>query len=99
MRPSLKTTIDPLHQKIQSLNRLYVNYTWRPYQGKVVLIRSSENQRRRDKKFHVRQWSRLTNNLIVKSVEGHHLTLFEEPEVQGLAQEISRSLIPQLVET
>ena len=91
-----EVTLNSLEKTIHTLNKMYVNYTWRPYSGKIILIRSHENKNRRDKRYHVRQWSKLTNDLEIKVVDGHHLTLFEEPEVQGLAKQISITLQAKL---
>jgi thioesterase domain-containing protein len=84
-----------LKEMIHSLNNLYVNYTWKPYAGKIFLIRSSEFSARRDKQFHIDQWLVLAEGqLAIEVVKGHHLTLFEEPEVKNLAEKISSCLQP-----
>lgn len=78
---------------IKAMNKMYDNYIWRPYPGKITLIRSTEFHRRRDKKFHVQQWSKLAGEgLEVYVVPGHHLSLFEFPEVQGLAKQLTLCL-------
>jgi thioesterase domain-containing protein len=78
---------------VSNLNDLYAGYEWKAYHGRVVLIRSSEFQKRRDKQFHVDQWQKLApTHLEIKAVPGKHLTLFDEPEVRGLSALISESL-------
>ncbi|MEM1318971.1 MAG: amino acid adenylation domain-containing protein [Bacteroidota bacterium] len=82
-----------LQATIDSLNRAYAQYHWQPFKGTIHLVRSSEFAERKDKRFHLQQWEKLAGEqLEVSVVPGHHLTLFEEPEVGGLAQEIERLL-------
>ncbi len=85
-----------LRLTINSLNQLYHNYTWKPFNGKVTFIRSTEFANRTDKNSHLTQWHKLAKGgLEVHIVEGHHKTLFEEPEVQGLAQQINACLMDE----
>lgn len=82
-----------LDEIIGSLNDLYTSYTWRPIEGKIVFIRSSEFSRLKRKEFHLKRWKYLAkNNLETYETDGHHLTLFKEPEVQGLTNIISSHL-------
>lgn len=82
-----------LDEMISSLNDLYTSYTWKPIDEKVVLIRSSEFSERKDKEFHLKQWVKLAKKGVeVCEVKGHHLTLFEEPEVQGLAKALNEHI-------
>ncbi len=92
LQTRLPTEVE-LDEMIESLNGLYTSYTWKPIDGKVVLIRSSEFSRRKDKRFHLEQWTSLSKgNLETFEVDGHHVTLFEEPEVRGLARTLSDHL-------
>ena len=78
---------------INSLNKLYGYYTWKPYDGKITFIRSTEFAYRKDKDTHIEQWTKLAKGgLEVHIVEGHHKTLFAEPEVQGLATVIHQCI-------
>jgi len=78
-----------LRLTIQNLNQLYHYYSWRPYEGKITFIRSTEFAQRKDKDAHIEQWSKLAlGGLDIHVVKGHHLTLFGEPEVEGLAIKI-----------
>ena len=82
-----------LLEVIQSLNKAYGQYHWVPYSGKIHFIRSTEFHYRRDKKFHLQQWKKLAKEgLEVHVVPGHHLTLFQEPEVEGLAQKLKECM-------
>ncbi|MFK7808451.1 MAG: amino acid adenylation domain-containing protein [Saprospiraceae bacterium] len=82
-----------LRLTIDSLNKLYADYHWHPLDTQIHFIRSSEFHQRKDKKYHLTQWNKLAKKgLEVSIVEGHHFTLFEEPEVQGLAKEVGRVL-------
>lgn len=82
-----------LRETIDALNRLYANYTWKPYSGKINFIRSSEFDNRTDKKYHLSQWKKLAlGGIDVSVVQGHHISLFEEPEVEALAQKINDCL-------
>lgn len=82
-----------LDEIIDSLNEMYVRYTWEPISDPIVLVRSSEFAARPNKKFHLERWQRLAaSGLEVHEVPGHHLTLFDEPEAQGLAAFVSKHL-------
>ncbi|MEL6925998.1 MAG: thioesterase domain-containing protein [Bacteroidota bacterium] len=83
-----------LRLTIQNLNKLYHHYTWTPYEGKITFIRSTEFANRKDKDIHIEQWSKLAKGgLDVHVVEGHHQSLFAEPEVAGLASKIQELLV------
>ena len=82
-----------LQLTINNLNKLYHQYTWTPFNGKITFIRSTEFANRSDKNNHITQWTQLTKNgLDVHIVEGHHVTLFKEPEVAGLTEVITTCL-------
>jgi thioesterase domain-containing protein len=82
-----------LDEMIESLNTLYARYTWRPIKENFVLIRSSEFAERKSKQFHINHWLQLSqNNLQIIETHGHHLTLFRQPEVLGLARVITSKL-------
>ena len=72
---------------------LYERYDWKPHDGKVTLIRCSEFANSPEKAWLVTSWSGLANGgLEVVDVPGHHLTLFEEPEVLGLAKQLEQCM-------
>lgn len=82
-----------LQHTIDNLNELYARYDWEAFDGQIIFIRSSEFAARPDKNFHLEQWTELTKGeLKVYEVPGHHLTLFEEPEVEGLAKVLGEVL-------
>lgn len=86
---------DDLREMVEALNRAYAQYSWSPFSGKIQFIRSSEFHQRPDKQYHLDQWKKLAKGgLEVHVVPGHHLTLFKEPEVQGLARKIRECLEP-----
>jgi len=82
-----------LRLTIDSLNKMYADYHWQSYDGKIVFIRSTEFHHRSDKKYHLTQWNKLAKKGIdLHVVDGHHISLFEEPEVKGLAEKIGEVL-------
>lgn len=81
-----------LYGTIAGLNSIYDAYTWKPYAGKVLLIRSTEFANRRDKDHHVKRWQALVGEVEVKVTEGKHLEMFLEPAVDGLAQTINQCI-------
>lgn len=93
-RLTAKTAIEhDLDKMVDSLNKLYSNYTWKPVESKIILMRSTEFSQRKDKQFHLDQWNLLAKNgLEIYEVEGKHLTLFNEPAVEGLAKAVGDHL-------
>ena len=82
-----------LNAMVDALNMMYRKYIWKPFDGKITFIRSEEFASRSDKKFHIEQWTNLAGQgLEVHVVPGHHLTLFEEPEVDGLVKQLEQCL-------
>jgi len=77
--------------KIQDkLAELYLAYNWQPYTGKITLIRSKQFAETEGYEFHISQWQELTEkDLEVHVVDGHHETLFDEPEAQHLSAQLS----------
>ncbi|MEM9820358.1 MAG: amino acid adenylation domain-containing protein [Bacteroidota bacterium] len=82
-----------LFNLVDSLNQMYKKYTWKAFAGKITFIRSQEFADRPDKKFHLEQWNKLAEKgLDIHVVPGHHISLFEEPEVEGLAEQLDACL-------
>ncbi len=82
-----------LREMKQHLGKLYEDYYWKPCQQRVTLIRSSEFNNDPNKNFHLERWGALAEGgLDIHVVEGHHETLFEEPEVQNLAAKLQECL-------
>ncbi|MEL6865712.1 MAG: condensation domain-containing protein, partial [Bacteroidota bacterium] len=83
-----------LRLMIESLNKLYAQYHWQPIEGAIHFIRSTEFEQREDKQYQVGQWTKLAKGgLSIAVVQGHHKTLFEEPEVQGLSEQVADYLV------
>ncbi|MEO1654124.1 MAG: hypothetical protein AAFU64_11290, partial [Bacteroidota bacterium] len=62
---------------------------WKPFAGKIILIRSSEYDERPWLNRTIHKWKSIAEGgLEVYTVPGHHRSLFEEPEVLGLARQI-----------
>lgn len=99
---------EDFREMLENMNAAYHTYNWHPYPGVIHFIRSREFHDRPDKKYHLQQWRKLAaGGLNIHVVPGHHLTLFKEPEVQGLAQKLIECLdnresiadSPQSIET
>lgn len=72
---------------------LYLDYKWESYAGKITLIRSRQLHDDPAYDFHLSQWQELTDQpLVVHVVEGHHESLFDEPEVQHLSRQLGECL-------
>ena len=80
------------HEK--HLGKIFSEYERMPYDGKIILIRSSEFENMQRKDFHVEDWLQIVTkeNLEKLVVEGHHQTLFIEPEVQHLADAFNQQM-------
>jgi thioesterase domain-containing protein len=97
--PPNKSLVDDLaiYDKMPSLAKhyykLYQKYERKAFKAEVILLRSSQNVNIPGKISHVRNWAELAINGIKQEVvEGDHRDLFNEPEVQELAQKISKHL-------
>ncbi|MBX2816783.1 MAG: hypothetical protein KTR24_12320 [Saprospiraceae bacterium] len=74
----------------QALRGVYYRYDWQPFDGKVILVRSSEFAKRPDKEFHLEEWSDLAQGgLDVIVVDAKHKTIFEDPDAVQLASGIA----------
>jgi len=72
---------------------LYLDYKWDRFPGQITLIRSRQLNDDPTYDFHLSQWEELTDHpLAVHVVDGHHETLFDEPEVQNLSHQLSECL-------
>ncbi len=80
------------HEK--HLEKIFGAYQRQPYDGRITLIRSTEFEKLKRKDFHVEDWLKIVSeeNLETLVVEGHHNTLFIEPEVQNLALAFNQHL-------
>ena len=83
-----------LQSSIDMLNKLYADYNWEPIDASINFIRSSEFNQRADKKYHLGQWRKLAKKGVTTYVvDGHHASLFIEPEVMGLSRKISECIL------
>lgn len=72
---------------------LYLDYDWQRFPGQITLIRSRQLSEDPAYDFHLGQWEELTDRpLVVHVVDGHHETLFDEPEVQHLSRQLGECL-------
>jgi thioesterase domain-containing protein/acyl carrier protein len=80
-------------KKMKTLNLISAAYNWKPLPVKITLIRSAEyalNPRKNEK---VGRWNELAlNGVDTYVVDGHHIDLFNEPEVQQLADQLGQCL-------
>jgi thioesterase domain-containing protein/acyl carrier protein len=76
-----------------NLAKMYEAYHWEPYGGEITFIRTSESKDNPDFEYQSELWARLTlGGLNEHIVPGFHRTLFEEPDVTKLAEQIKHSL-------
>ncbi|GAA6620567.1 amino acid adenylation domain-containing protein [Scytonema sp. NUACC26] len=84
-----------LHVALMDANvQAIKEYNLKKYSGKVTLLRTSDKQRDKEKAVGVQYdphfgWSSVvTGEINVRLVPGSHLTLFEEPHVKVLAEQL-----------
>ena len=66
-------------------NRLKQGYNPKKYPGKVLFVRSDEFYRRKSKHHHVQSWMNLCEDLRVQVIPGTHKSMWETPDILGLA--------------
>jgi thioesterase domain-containing protein/acyl carrier protein len=77
----------------QHLRKLYEQYKWEPHEGKVTFIRCGEFEAAENGDWFIPKWQALAfGGVEVVNVPGRHLTLFEEPEVAGLAEALREKM-------
>ena len=76
-----------------NLRRISVEYTWEKHQGKVSLILTEKP----DKKFQeyiINSWQKYAlGGVKIYPTKGNHTTLFQEPDVQYVAEKIDECII------
>ena len=80
-------------KKMKTLNLIYKAYIWKPLPVKITLIRNSIwiLDHHINEKFS--RWNKLAlNGVDPYVVDGHHTTLFDEPEVKILADQLRQCL-------
>jgi amino acid adenylation domain-containing protein len=79
----------PLDELRARHRRASVAYAARPYPGSITLIRSSEFRDRSTKGWQIAAWTELAGDgLKTHVVEGSHLSMFREPHVRTLAEQL-----------
>ena len=87
MASTQKKNLTLMQDHIRSLNR---DYTWPKFDGKATLIRCTETCSREQADFHVDVWKALAvQGVEVRTIDGIHEELFEEPYVIGLSEVVS----------
>lgn len=80
-----------LEQFRNDLSNLYLDYQWEEYDGDVTFVQCQEYSERPWRHKVIETWKQvIKGNIDVQVVPGHHLTLFEEPEVKGLANQVQK---------
>src|SRR5688500_12785487 len=82
-----------VRKKMEALNLISAAYVWKPLPVKITLIRSAPflSNDRKNEKFS--KWNDLAlNGVDTYVVDGHHRNLFDEPEVQQLADQLQQCL-------
>lgn len=75
------------------LAKLYQEYTWKSYSSNIIFIRSTESVENPEYHYQDEIWSKLALGVLdVHIIPGHHRTIFEDPEVKGLARQLSTCL-------
>ncbi|MEM7103990.1 MAG: condensation domain-containing protein [Bacteroidota bacterium] len=97
-----ETTLDPekskqlrnLKKLLDAFHEIYFKYEWKPFPGKITLIRSTEFHMDGENPEQVDEWKKyvVEENLDIHVVEGGHLTLFEEPDVVNLSAKLDECL-------
>jgi len=100
--PTAKTT-QKSEQEIQLENltsirvnmaRLYRKYEWKTYNGKITYILSEGFASAAWSNLLVKNWDRIAKGGVETfKIPGNHFTIFEEPEVQGLAKKVNECLL------
>ena len=82
-----------VQKKMKALNLMGAAYVWKPLPVKITLIRSAPfllNDRKNEK---FSKWNDLAlNGVDTYVVDGHHRNLFNEPEVQQVADQLRQCL-------
>ncbi|MEO0790509.1 MAG: hypothetical protein AAFY36_17730 [Bacteroidota bacterium] len=76
------------------MNQLYAAYDPPRIKADITFIRSSEFAMKARKEGQINDWKSLTEGRFqLHQIEGTHVGLFSEPEVEGLAQQINQLLV------
>jgi thioesterase domain-containing protein/acyl carrier protein len=82
-----------VQKKMKALHLIGAAYVWKPLPVKITLIRSAPFLSNDHKNEKFSQWKHLAlNGVDTYVVDGHHRNLFNEPEVQQLADQLRQCL-------
>ncbi|MEM0991995.1 MAG: condensation domain-containing protein [Bacteroidota bacterium] len=82
-----------LDQVRDKLSKMYMRYNWKPYDGAMLFIRSSQFNTQEGKEFHLEVWSKLVlGNIEVEVSEGRHRELFKQPAVVNTSRILRKYL-------
>jgi hypothetical protein len=74
--------------------RLYRKYEWKTYNGKITYILSEGFASAAWSNLLVKNWDRMAKGGVETfKIPGNHFTIFEEPEVKGLAKKVNECLL------
>ena len=76
---------------IVHLINIYNNYVWKPQDVDITLVLTKKVNTLFNKEI-IESWSKITNKVKVKNIEGDHRTLFELPDVTHVAKMIDEYL-------
>lgn len=76
-----------------NMARLYRKYEWKTYSGKITYILSEGFASAAWSNLLVKNWDRIAKGGVETfKIPGNHFTIFEEPEVKGLAMKVNQCL-------
>jgi surfactin synthase thioesterase subunit len=82
----------------RQLQKLYYQYNWGPFKGKITLIKTTQNVERPNN-WDEGVWARLASEKVdLLVIPGEHYTRFEEPDVIGMANQL-QAYLDQLYQT
>jgi len=76
----------------KDLQKMYYKYHWKPFTGKITLIKTSQNKERINN-WDEGVWAKLASEKVeVLVTPGQHYTRFEEPDVISMAKKLQEYL-------
>jgi len=98
IKPKDDETTMQLFQKIK-LNQQFLKrrYSARRYPNNLVFIRSEQYEERTDKQHHIPRWRRVCDGEVKDYlISGRHLNMMEPPQVDEVAEIISRAHVREI---
>lgn len=84
-------TLRPMFPIFQANSKATIDYSPRPYQGKITLFKSS-NQHRKSSLDSTLGWQQLSSEVNVHIVPGNHFTMLKKPNVTVLGKQLRQCL-------